>query len=33
MITATGVVIFVLLTLVGHLVLRRWHESAVKREG
>jgi len=33
MITATGVVIFVVLTLVGHLALRRWHESAVKREG
>jgi NitT/TauT family transport system permease protein len=33
MITATGVLIFVVLTLVGHLALRRWHESAVKREG
>jgi NitT/TauT family transport system permease protein len=33
MITATGIVIFVILTLVGHLALRRWHESAVKREG
>ena len=33
MITATGIVIFVILTLVGHIALRRWHESAVKREG
>ena len=33
MITATGIVIFVILTLVGHVALRRWHESAVKREG
>lgn len=33
LITATGIVIFLLLTLVSHLALRRWHESAVKREG
>jgi NitT/TauT family transport system permease protein len=33
MITATGVLIFLALTLVSHLALRRWHESAVKREG
>ena len=33
MITATGVLIFLALTLVTHLALRRWHESAVKREG
>jgi NitT/TauT family transport system permease protein len=33
MITATGVLIFLILTLVTHLALRRWHESAVKREG
>jgi NitT/TauT family transport system permease protein len=33
MITATGIVIFLVLTLVSHLVLRRWHESAIKREG
>ena len=33
MITATGIVIFILLTLLSHLALRRWHESAVKREG
>ena len=33
MITGTGILIFVLLTLVTHFALRRWHESAVKREG
>lgn len=33
MITGTGILIFVLLTLVSHFALRRWHESAVKREG
>ena len=33
MITGTGILIFILLTLVSHFVLRRWHESAVKREG
>jgi NitT/TauT family transport system permease protein len=33
MITGTGILIFIILTLVTHLMLRRWHESAVKREG
>jgi NitT/TauT family transport system permease protein len=33
LITGTGILIFMLLTLVTHLALRRWHESAVKREG
>jgi NitT/TauT family transport system permease protein len=33
LITGTGILIFVALTLVTHLLLRRWHESAVKREG
>jgi NitT/TauT family transport system permease protein len=33
MITGTGILIFVILTLVNHFALRRWHESAVKREG
>jgi NitT/TauT family transport system permease protein len=33
MITGTGILIFILLTFVTHLALRRWHESAVKREG
>jgi NitT/TauT family transport system permease protein len=32
MITGTGILIFIVLTLVTHLALRRWHESAVKRE-
>jgi NitT/TauT family transport system permease protein len=33
LITGTGILIFMLLTFVSHLALRRWHESAVKREG
>lgn len=33
LITATGILIFVILTLVSHLILRRWHESAMRREG
>jgi NitT/TauT family transport system permease protein len=33
MITGTGILIFIVLTLVTHFALRRWHESAVKREG
>jgi len=33
MITGTGILIFVVLTLVNHFALRRWHESAVRREG
>jgi NitT/TauT family transport system permease protein len=32
MITGTGILIFIILTFVSHLALRRWHESAVKRE-
>ena len=32
LITATGVAIFGLTSLVSHLTLRRWHESAMKRE-
>lgn len=32
LITGTGIVVFIVLTLVTHLALRRWHESAVKRE-
>jgi NitT/TauT family transport system permease protein len=32
MISACGVVIFLFLTLLSHLLLRHWHESAVKRE-
>jgi NitT/TauT family transport system permease protein len=32
MISLTGIVIFLFFTLLTHLVLRRWHESAVRRE-
>jgi len=32
LIAATGVVIFMVLSLVSHLLLRKWHESALKRE-
>ncbi len=32
MISATGIMIFVLFGAVTHLALRRWHESAMKRE-
>ncbi|MGE0499347.1 MAG: ABC transporter permease [Rhizobiaceae bacterium] len=32
LISAAGIVIFMVLTLVSHLVLRRWHESALKQE-
>jgi NitT/TauT family transport system permease protein len=32
LISATGVVIFMAFTLLSHLILRRWHESAVRRE-
>jgi NitT/TauT family transport system permease protein len=32
MISISGIVIFLCLSLLSHLVLRRWHESALKRE-
>ena len=32
LVSATGIVIFLLLSLVSHLLLRRWHESAMRRE-
>ena len=32
LISATGILIFMALTLLSHLVLRKWHESAVRRE-
>ena len=32
LITITGVVIFVLFTALSHLLLHKWHESAMKRE-
>jgi len=33
LISLTGIVIFLVLSLISHLVLRRWHESALKQEG
>jgi len=33
LISLTGIVIFLVLSLVSYLVLRRWHESALKQEG
>jgi NitT/TauT family transport system permease protein len=32
MITGTGIMIFLVLTALSYLVLRKWHESAVRRE-
>jgi NitT/TauT family transport system permease protein len=32
LLSAVGIIIFLLLSLVSHLLLRRWHESALKRE-
>ncbi len=32
LISATGIVIFLVLSFVSHLILRRWHESALKQE-
>ncbi|MBA1139224.1 ABC transporter permease [Mesorhizobium neociceri] len=32
LISLTGILIFLVLSLVSHLVLRRWHESALKQE-
>jgi NitT/TauT family transport system permease protein len=32
MLTGTGIAIFGLTSLISHLMLRRWHESAVRRE-
>lgn len=33
LIALTGVIIFAILSLISHLLLRKWHESAIKREG
>ncbi|MEO1494557.1 MAG: ABC transporter permease [Pseudomonadota bacterium] len=33
LIAATGIAIFGLLSFVSHLLLRKWHESAIKRDG
>ncbi|CAH2408700.1 ABC transporter permease [Mesorhizobium escarrei] len=32
LISFTGIVIFLVLSLISHLILRRWHESALKQE-
>ena len=32
LLSLTGIVIFALLSLLSHLALRRWHESAIVRE-
>jgi NitT/TauT family transport system permease protein len=32
LVSLSGIVIFLILSLVSHLLLRRWHESAVARE-
>lgn len=33
LIAATGIAIFAVLSFVSHLLLRKWHESAIRREG
>jgi NitT/TauT family transport system permease protein len=33
LVTGSGILIFIVLTLVSHLILRRWHESAMRHEG
>ena len=32
LLSLVGILIFLLLSLVSHLMLRKWHESALKRE-
>jgi NitT/TauT family transport system permease protein len=32
MVSGAGIVIFLALSLISHLLLRRWHESALRRE-
>ena len=32
MVSGAGIVIFLVLSLISHLLLRRWHESAIRRE-
>ncbi|ODT07859.1 MAG: ABC transporter ATP-binding protein [Mesorhizobium sp. SCN 65-20] len=32
LISVTGILIFLVLSLISHLILRRWHESALKQE-
>jgi NitT/TauT family transport system permease protein len=33
LIAAAGVVIFAGLSFISHMLLRKWHESALKRDG
>jgi NitT/TauT family transport system permease protein len=33
LISASGILLFLALSLLSHLCLRRWHESAIRREG
>ncbi len=32
LISAAGIAIYLLLSLISHLLLRRWHESALREE-
>ncbi len=32
LISASGIAIYLVLSLISHLLLRRWHESAVRRD-
>ena len=32
MVSMSGIAIFLVLSLISHLLLRRWHESAIRRE-
>ena len=32
LVSASGIVIFLMLSLVSHLLLRRWHESELRRD-
>jgi NitT/TauT family transport system permease protein len=32
LISLTGIVIFLCLSFISHLCLRKWHESAIRRE-
>jgi NitT/TauT family transport system permease protein len=32
LISVTGILIFLAFSLLAHVILRRWHESAVRRE-
>jgi NitT/TauT family transport system permease protein len=32
MVSMSGILIFLVLSFISHLLLRRWHESAMRRE-